>query len=1451
MYHTLQFANSIFFLALSPRDAQRDGAHDMSDSDPIQICAIAPEKDPVWKESFLFTITDPRDERGEMFRQLTDMKVLKLSVYDWDPDGSEDFVGKIEVPVSNFQGDDPQGRSVFVDGWYDLLAEDGSKPRVRKDNSPGKGSIHLRCAMRVGIQVENMNRLRGADWINPSKFIEALETLPNHFCPGDEQVVDAVCSLIRRRFERPDRVPEHHLTMLRDYGVPLGLAMHKGPRLDFAKSETPLGGLLSEMMVKNVSLESTFKNDPRDVHFPTMSTHWPARLAAIKAIGHFVSREDSCSGQVVDSLMTMVADESAIIRVAAMQVITKLCEMEDPRIVRHCTDALSDAHRAVRKAAIEGLGIICRKNDPVVVVDACHLLDDKRSEMRACAKKALQAIVTKGSTLAIIEVCARLESPSSTVRLAAVSCLSVVAGKGDKKCIVEVVNRLQHPVQAVRIVALEAISIVAERGDRFALAAVSNLMTHPDWEVRRVASAGVQVLAKKADLAAMQSVVRLIALHSESDAVIEAAKYVRMPTATRASGWKDPQSQQGNVMNERDNVVACDVFTPRAEHFLPIKRHVAVSVHIPLIPSDPCADTVAHLWWQNKHADDLIRHRYEWPSFGRVAGAQISMESQTSLSTDQFVSISRSRSYDRSSSGTETLGRDSRLSIPSHPISNSRTHLPSRRKVATREQLRTDKLMRDKELVLGVCKGILLESDDVKFPSGPAFIDAVTTVVSAQIELKDFWRWDLIFPLEANQEIDFAAAKLAVKYSESKRSDLLRAAEIIAAALGQTIEERIDSNLPSSISDRGETAATTLRVTVHSAEHLSKVADSLDPFVSLEVPGGQIPVRTRVKMNFSEPIWDETFSIVLTERMIRAVLPNVDKFENDEIVGCGRTLETPGGTDGSAVGLYYDTLLSLPLTKSELASTADLKSFREALSLTALQPDADCVEVLSQSQIGPRTREVVVRIHTGDFLETLSMGDRVKGAIVGKEMYEKSVIDENRIDLVSADPITTPEMLQQSSMPLVCKIWHYRLSQNPILLGNVILPLGPLVNTMRKNSGEKFEHSFEVRDEMGQLMYHQGSQCQLRLSFTLDGDARDMIKTTDAVAYCREKEHMADVIRSVAIETLQSISSGAVEMALTELLNCCKSTSGDVHRAAEQCVQRLARPPHAAGITGVTWWGAESSERVVTCSEDGTLKIWRTSDWFMEETMVGHESRGAGCGVRSIASKCGRVVSGGADGTVRVWDMVSREERALLPDVAPTIVNCVTLSKSGRLLLAGGGGMLSSGGLGWNEDVVDVGHDACIHAWRLIPMIESSVINVDGIAGDGISSVVSEEHLRLAQTLAGCYQHSHTDQAFKIAMPLIERIVLWGGSSSLVQSKLPGQLPLATTEIARAALAKFSKDLTLVERPTEYPPWMRTLAIRIRRERRCDMCTQLLPEMQLVPFAASPASRMCTHPFEF
>ncbi|HET7338437.1 MAG TPA: hypothetical protein VFK22_02720, partial [Candidatus Dormibacteraeota bacterium] len=60
--------------------------------------------------------------------------------------------------------------------------------------------------------------------------------------------------------------------------------------------------------------------------------------------------------------------------------------------------------------------------------------------------------------------------------------------------------------------------------------------------------------------------------------------------------------------------------------------------------------------------------------------------------------------------------------------------------------------------------------------------------------------------------------------------------------------------------------------------------------------------------------------------------------------------------------------------------------------------------------------------------------------------------------------------------------------------------------------------------------------------------------------------------------------------------------------------------------------------RVVSASEDGTLKVWDLASGRAEATLEGHAGRVTACAVTPDGR---RVVSASEDGTLKVWDLAS------------------------------------------------------------------------------------------------------------------------------------------------------------------------------------------------------------------
>jgi actin-like ATPase involved in cell morphogenesis len=115
------------------------------------------------------------------------------------------------------------------------------------------------------------------------------------------------------------------------------------------------------------------------------------------------------------------------------------------------------------------------------------------------------------------------------------------------------------------------------------------------------------------------------------------------------------------------------------------------------------------------------------------------------------------------------------------------------------------------------------------------------------------------------------------------------------------------------------------------------------------------------------------------------------------------------------------------------------------------------------------------------------------------------------------------------------------------------------------------------------------------------------------------------------------------------------------------------RRERSQGHTDWVWSVAISSDgqRIVSCSEDGTIKVWNCMPTSETEELlseiVGHSGP-----ILSVAiGSDERFFSGGSDGSVKVWDPETRGLIGMLPGHSGG-VGCVALSADGQLLASGG-----------------------------------------------------------------------------------------------------------------------------------------------------------------------------------
>lgn len=104
---------------------------------------------------------------------------------------------------------------------------------------------------------------------------------------------------------------------------------------------------------------------------------------------------------------------------------------------------------------------------------------------------------------------------------------------------------------------------------------------------------------------------------------------------------------------------------------------------------------------------------------------------------------------------------------------------------------------------------------------------------------------------------------------------------------------------------------------------------------------------------------------------------------------------------------------------------------------------------------------------------------------------------------------------------------------------------------------------------------------------------------------------------------------------------------------------------HPFRVNGVAW--VDGGNRLATASGDGVLRVWNAADGRAELRLLGHEAP-----VWSVASEgeSGWAVTGGADGTVRLWDVDRRVGPIMQCDDRVLSVACSPDGKSIATALA-------------------------------------------------------------------------------------------------------------------------------------------------------------------------------------
>ncbi len=201
------------------------------------------------------------------------------------------------------------------------------------------------------------------------------------------------------------------------------------------------------------------------------------------------------------------------------------------------------------------------------------------------------------------------------------------------------------------------------------------------------------------------------------------------------------------------------------------------------------------------------------------------------------------------------------------------------------------------------------------------------------------------------------------------------------------------------------------------------------------------------------------------------------------------------------------------------------------------------------------------------------------------------------------------------------------------------------------------------------------------------------------------------------------------------------------------------------GHTGPVWAVAVAERQVVSGSADGTLRVWDLASGRCQHILQGHTS-----GVRAVAVADGRVISGSEDQTVRVWDLASGQCQHVLPG-----------HTSGVWAVAVAEGRVVSGSADRRLRVWDLATGQCQH----ILEGHTSGVWAVAVAEGRVVSGSADRTVRVWDLASGQCQyilHGHTNAVWAVAVAegrvvsgsADRRLRVWDLASGQCQHILPG-----------------------------------------------------------------------------
>ncbi len=191
---------------------------------------------------------------------------------------------------------------------------------------------------------------------------------------------------------------------------------------------------------------------------------------------------------------------------------------------------------------------------------------------------------------------------------------------------------------------------------------------------------------------------------------------------------------------------------------------------------------------------------------------------------------------------------------------------------------------------------------------------------------------------------------------------------------------------------------------------------------------------------------------------------------------------------------------------------------------------------------------------------------------------------------------------------------------------------------------------------------------------------------------------------------------------------------------------------HAAAVTGVALSG---DGRLVWAGEDGAVRIQGGADG-QEHALRGHERRVSGVAVSADGR---RVVSGGYDGTVRVWDAEAGRQQAALTGHRGAVLSVAVTADGLRAVSGGADGTARVWDLTSNREVLTLaGHGGAV------PSV--------AVSADGRRVVTASQHAAKVWDAAAGREvalKGHTDLVYAVAVSADGERVVTGSFDQTVK----------------------------------------------------------------------------------